>query len=89
MCDKMTHSQEYLTKLFNDFKKRLREVNMTQEEAANEFQVTRSHLNKVLNGRTDGSLALIKQIENFTYANGTPSDNFYVFIHKVILSFRK
>ena len=65
----MTHSQTYLKQLFKDFKKRLSEVNMTQAEVANDFKVTRSHLNKVLNGRTDASLSLIEQIENFTYGN--------------------
>lgn len=74
----MTHSREYLKQLFRDFKKRLTEMNMTQEEAANEFEITRSHLNKVLNGRADASLSLIEQIENFTYGNNPEYDKIYI-----------
>ena len=40
---------------------------MIQQEAADELEITRSHLNKVINKRTTPSLKLIQDMENFCY----------------------
>lgn len=63
----MTQTQEYLNKLFIDFYKTIKILNMTQSEAAITLNITRSHLNKVLNKKTQPSLKLIQQMEHFCY----------------------
>ena len=63
----MTQAEDILNKLFLDFKQKLKNVGMSQQEAADELKITRSHLNKVINKRTTPSLKLIKDMENFCY----------------------
>ena len=63
----MTQAEDILNKLFFDFKQKLKNVGMSQQEAADELKITRSHLNKVINKRTTPSLKLIKDMENFCY----------------------
>lgn len=63
----MTQAEDILNKLFLDFKQKLKNVGMSQQEAADELKITRSHLNKVINKRTMPSLKLIKDMENFCY----------------------
>ena len=63
----MTQAEDILNKLFLDFKQKLKKIGMSQQEAADELKITRSHLNKVINKRTAPSLKLIKDMENFCY----------------------
>lgn len=63
----MIQSQETLDNLFRDFKKKLENSGMSQGEAAEKLHITRSHLNKVINKRTDPSLRLIQEMERFVY----------------------
>lgn len=63
----MIQSQETLNNLFRDFKKKLENIGMNQGEAAEQLHITRSHLNKVINKRTDPSLKLIQEMERFVY----------------------
>ena len=63
----MTQAEDILNKLFIDFKQKLKDIGMSQQEAADELKITRSHLNKVINKRTTPSLKLIKDMENFCY----------------------
>mgnify|MGYP002626239606 CR=1 FL=1 len=63
----MIQSQETLDNLFRDFKKKLENIGMNQSEAAEQLHITRSHLNKVINKRTDPSLKLIQEMERFVY----------------------
>lgn len=63
----MIQSQETLDNLFRDFKKKLENIGMNQGEAAEQLHITRSHLNKVINKRTDPSLKLIQEMERFVY----------------------
>jgi transcriptional regulator with XRE-family HTH domain len=63
----MTQAEDILNKLFFDFKQKLKNIGMSQQEAADELKITRSHLNKVINKRTAPSLKLIKDMENFCY----------------------
>lgn len=63
----MTQAEDILNKLFLDFKQKLKKIGMSQQEAADELKITRSHLNKVINKRTTPSLKLIKDMENFCY----------------------
>ena len=63
----MTQAEDILNKLFFDFKQKLKNIGMSQQEAADELKITRSHLNKVINKRTTPSLKLIKDMENFCY----------------------
>lgn len=63
----MIQSQETLDNLFRDFKKKLENTGMNQGEAAEQLHITRSHLNKVINKRTDPSLKLIQEMERFVY----------------------
>lgn len=63
----MTQAGDVLNKLFFDFKQKLKKIGMSQQEAADELKITRSHLNKVINKRTTPSLKLIKDMENFCY----------------------
>ena len=63
----MIQSQETLDNLFRDFKKKLENTGMNQGEAAKQLYITRSHLNKVINKRTDPSLKLIQEMERFVY----------------------
>ena len=63
----MTQAGDILNKLFFDFKQKLKNIGMSQQEAADELKITRSHLNKVINKRTTPSLKLIKNMENFCY----------------------
>ena len=48
----MTQAGDILNKLFFDFKQKLKKIGMSQQEAADELKITRSHLNKVINKRT-------------------------------------
>lgn len=59
--------QNYIEKLFTDFEKIRKQKGDTQRELAEKFNITRSHLNKVINLRTDPSVDLIKKIEEYTY----------------------
>ena len=63
----MTQTGDVLNKLFFDFKQKLKNIGMNQQEAADELKITRSHLNKVINKRTMPSLRLIKDMEEFCY----------------------
>ena len=63
----MIQTDAYLEKLFSDFYKKLETLNMSQSQAAEELEITRSHLNKVINKRTDPSLNLIQKMEKFCY----------------------
>ena len=63
----MTQAEDILNKLFFDFKQKLKKIGMSQQEAADELKITRSHLNKVINKRTTPSLKLIRDMENFCY----------------------
>ena len=63
----MIQSQETLDNLFRNFKKKLENIGMNQGEAAEQLHITRSHLNKVINKRTDPSLKLIQEMEKFVY----------------------
>ena len=63
----MTQTSTVLDKLFQDFYQKLVDKNITQSEAAEELEITRSHLNKVINKKTDPSLKLIQKLEEFCY----------------------
>ncbi len=63
----MTQAEDILNKLFIDFKKKLKDIGMSQQEAADILEITRSHLNKVINRRTTPSIKLIQDMENFCY----------------------
>ena len=63
----MIQSAEILDKLFLDFKKKINDLGMNQQEAAEQLNITRSHLNKVINKRTTPSLKLIQDMEIFCY----------------------
>ena len=63
----MIQSQETLDNLFRDFKQKLENIGMNQGEAAEQLHITRSHLNKVINKRTDPSLKLMQEMERFVY----------------------
>jgi len=63
----MTQTEDILDKLFLDFKKRIRDLGINQQIAAEQLEITRSHLNKVINKRTPPSLKLIQKIEEFCY----------------------
>lgn len=58
---------EYLNKLFIDFEKWRANQGITQQQAAEQLNITRSHLNKVLNGRTSPSIQLIQKLEEKCY----------------------
>ena len=60
-------SKTYLKKLFRDFTYKYKSLNLRQSDVAEILHITRSHLNKVINNRTNPSLSLIEDIENFTY----------------------
>ena len=63
----MTQAEDVLNTLFIDFKQKLKNIGMSQQEAADKLEITRSHLNKVINKRTTPSLKLIQDMENFCY----------------------
>lgn len=63
----MTQTEDILDKLFLDFKKRIKNLGINQQIAAEQLKITRSHLNKVINKRTSPSLKLIQKIEEFCY----------------------
>ena len=63
----MIQTAEILDQLFLDFKKKINDLGMNQQEAAKQLNVTRSHLNKVINKRTTPSLKLIQDMEIFCY----------------------
>jgi len=63
----MTQAEDVLNTLFIDFKQKLKNIGMSQQEAADRLEITRSHLNKVINKRTTPSLKLIQDMENFCY----------------------
>ena len=67
VCDFMIQTAEILDQLFLDFKKKIDDLGMNQQEAAEQLNVTRSHLNKVINKRTTPSLKLIQDMEIFCY----------------------
>jgi len=60
----MTQMEE-LNKLLIKFKLQLKQKGITQQIAAEQLNITRSHLNKVINKRTSPSLQLIQAIERF------------------------
>lgn len=64
----MTQMEE-LNKLFIRFKQKLKQEGITQQVAAEQLNITRSHLNKVINRRTSPSLQLIQAIEKFCNNN--------------------
>lgn len=60
----MTQSEDYLKQLLKDFEQWRKNTNYTQKEVAEQLlYITRSHLNKVLNGKTAPSLYLIQRME--------------------------
>jgi len=60
----MTQSADYLKQLLKDFEQWRNNANYTQKEVAEQLlHITRSHLNKVLNGKTAPSLYLIQKME--------------------------
>ena len=50
-----------------NIEKALKDIGMSQQEAADILEITRSHLNKVINRRTTPSIKLIQDMENFCY----------------------
>ena len=64
----MTQSKEYLDKLLTDFEKWRKDQGYTQKEISEELHITRSHLNKVLNKKTNPSLQLMQKLEEKCYA---------------------
>ena len=58
---------EYLNKLLIDFEVWREKQGLTQKEIAEQLGITRSHLNKVLNGKTQPSLQLIQKLEETCY----------------------
>lgn len=50
--------------IIDEFKLYMKEMGWTQGEAAEEIQISRTHLNKVLNGREMPSMALLKRMED-------------------------
>ena len=63
----MAQTDEYLDKLFLDFYKKIDKQGISQSVAAEQLGITRSHLNKVINKKTDPSLKLIQSLERFCY----------------------
>ena len=63
----MAQTDEYLNQLFTDFYEKLDKQGINQSEAAEQLGITRSHLNKVINKKTDPSLKLIQNLERFCY----------------------
>ena len=60
----MTQSENYVQQLLEDFERWRKNTNYTQKEVAEQLlHITRSHLNKVLNGKTAPSLYLIQKME--------------------------
>jgi len=60
----MTPSENYVQQLLEDFERWRKNTNYTQKEVAEQLlHITRSHLNKVLNGKTAPSLYLIQKME--------------------------
>lgn len=60
----MTQSEDYLKHLLINFEQWRKNTNYTQKEVAEQLlHITRSHLNKVLNGKTTPSLYLIQKME--------------------------
>ena len=60
----MAQSADYLKQLLKDFEQWRNNANYTQKEVAEQLlHITRSHLNKVLNGKTAPSLYLIQKME--------------------------
>ena len=60
----MTQSENYVQQLLKDFEQWRKNTNYTQKEVAEQLlHITRSHLNKVLNGKTAPSLYLIQRME--------------------------
>lgn len=49
--------------IIDKFKKYMADNDLTQGEAAELVQISRTHLNKVLNGRETPSMALLMRIE--------------------------
>lgn len=49
--------------IIEEFKKYMSNHNLTQGEAAELVNISRTHLNKVLNGRETPSMALLMRIE--------------------------
>ena len=60
----MTQSENYVQQLLKNFEQWRKNTNYTQKEVAEQLlHITRSHLNKVLNGKTAPSLYLIQKME--------------------------
>lgn len=67
----MTQSEIYLKQLLKDFRLWWKNSGITQQEIAFEFEITRSHLNKIMNERTNPSLQIIKKMEEKCYKEQT------------------
>ena len=52
-----------IQKIIDDFKKYMADNNLTQGAAAEIVNISRTHLNKVLNGKETPSMALLMRIE--------------------------
>lgn len=62
MCDYMSTLNEMISQIRLNFYTWLKKHNITQEEAAKMLGVSRSHLNKVLNGSANPSINLINKM---------------------------
>lgn len=56
-----------LQKIIDDFTRYILIHNLTQEAAAALVQISRPHLNKVLNGKAAPSMALLMRMEKVMY----------------------
>ncbi len=52
-----------IQEIINKFKQYMNKMNWTQGQAAEEINISRTHLNKVLNGREVPSMALLMRME--------------------------
>ncbi len=68
-------TKAYLSRLFKDFREKIDKLGLIQSDAAEMLEITRSHLNKIINKRTNASLELIKKMENFTYGENVTDQN--------------
>ena len=53
-----------IQKIIDEFKQFMMANNLTQGQAAELINISRTHLNKVLNGRETPSMALLKRMED-------------------------
>lgn len=59
----MTHTHENIKEICNNFIQWINIKGKTQQEIAEILGVSRSHLNKVINGKTNPSVYLLEKIE--------------------------